>query len=93
MDCGLLVGGADRVDRDQSAIERGAAPLITPTREAFILTLAAGTMSDPDESIIFGGEEIVYGQKGRLCFKIRGQKYLLRPGNVRASVPSRAPCP
>ncbi len=64
------------------AIEHVAAPLVNPKMEAFLLTVAAGGRSGPEEPIIFRGEAIVVCVKGRLRFEVRGEQYLLRPGDV-----------
>lgn len=59
-----------------------AEPLANPRMEGFLLTIAAGADSGRDAPIIYRGEEIVVGIKGRLHFVIRGVEYVVRPGDT-----------
>lgn len=59
-----------------------AEPLVNPRMEGFLLTIAPGAGSGRDAPIIYRGEEIVVGIKGRLRFDIRGVEYVVRPGDT-----------
>ncbi len=59
-----------------------AAPLVNPRMEAFLVTVDAGGGSGREAPIIYRGEEIVAGMKGRVEFTVRGTTYLLRPGDT-----------
>lgn len=59
-----------------------AEPLVNPRMEGFLLTVAPGAGSGRDAPIVYRGEEIVIGVKGRLRFEIRGVEYVLRPGDT-----------
>ena len=63
-------------------MEHVAEPLINPKMEGFLVRVAPGGKSGPDEPIIYRGEEIVIGVKGRVAFEIRGQRYIVRSGDV-----------
>jgi transcriptional regulator with XRE-family HTH domain len=75
-------GRVARVEGSDISIDHVAEPLISPKMEAFLLTVAPGGRSGPEEPIIYRGEEIAVGVKGRICFEIRGEEYVLRPGDV-----------
>lgn len=59
-----------------------AEPLVNPRMEGFLLTVAPGGGSGRDAPIVYRGEEIVLGMKGRLRFEIRGVEYVIRPGDT-----------
>ncbi|MFQ5666257.1 MAG: helix-turn-helix domain-containing protein [Candidatus Binatia bacterium] len=63
-------------------MEHVAEPLINPKMEGFLVRVAAGGKSGVEEPIIYRGEEVAIGVKGRIRFEIRGQEYVLRPGGV-----------
>ena len=64
------------------AVEQIADPLVNPRMEAFQLTIQPGGQSGEIESMIYRGEEIVICKKGKLRFELRGQEYLLSPGDT-----------
>lgn len=64
------------------AVEQIAEPLVNPRMEAFQLTIQPGGQSGEIESMIYRGEEIVICKKGKLRFELRGQEYLLSPGDT-----------
>jgi|SRR5262245_5879108 len=59
-----------------------AEPLVNPRMEAFIVTVGPGGSSGREAPIIYRGEEIVIGMKGRLDFAVRDTTYVLRPGDT-----------
>jgi transcriptional regulator with XRE-family HTH domain len=63
-------------------MEHVAEPLVNPKMEGFLVRVAPGGNSGGEEPIIYRGEEIVIGVKGRVRFEIRGQAYVVRPGDV-----------
>lgn len=63
-------------------MEHVAEPLVNPKMEGFLVTIAPGGKSGAKEPIMYRGEEIVIGVKGRVRFEIRGCEYLVRPGDV-----------
>ena len=75
-------GRVTRVKGSPLTVEHVAEPLVNPKMEAFLLTAAPGGRSGRDEPIIFRGEQIVVGVKGRVHFDIRGQEHVVRPGDV-----------
>jgi transcriptional regulator with XRE-family HTH domain len=77
--------GSGRVTRIKGLpieMEYVAEPLVNPKMEAFLLRVAPGAKSGPEEPIVYRGEEVVIGIKGRVYFRIRGQEYVLRGGDV-----------
>lgn len=64
------------------AFRQIAEPLVNPRMEGYILTVQPGGHSGNLEPIIYRGEEIVICTKGRLRFILRGQEYLLSPGDT-----------
>lgn len=63
-------------------IEHIAERLVSPKMEGFLLRLGPGAKSGREVPISYRGEEIVIGIKGRVRFEIRGETYLLGPGDV-----------
>jgi transcriptional regulator with XRE-family HTH domain len=63
-------------------MEHVAEPLVNPKMEGFLVTIAPGGKSGGEESIMYRGEEIVIGVRGRVRFEIRGREYFVRPGDV-----------
>ncbi|GIW42405.1 MAG: cupin [Candidatus Binatia bacterium] len=59
-----------------------AEPLVNPRMEAFLLTIAPGGESGREAPIVYRGEEIVFGLKGRVHFEIRGSRYVVGPGDT-----------
>ena len=59
-----------------------AEPLANPRKEAFLLTIAPRGGSGREAPIVYRGEEIVVGVKGRVRFDIRGVTYVVRPGDT-----------
>jgi transcriptional regulator with XRE-family HTH domain len=77
--------GAGRVTHIREmpiVMEQVAERLVNPKMEAFLVTVGARGKSGPEEPIVYRGEEIVIGMKGRVRFSIRGQDYVVRPGDV-----------
>ena len=64
------------------AFQQIAEPLVNPRMEGYLLTVQPGGHSGDVEPIIYQGEEIVICTKGRLRFELRGQEYLLSPGDT-----------
>jgi transcriptional regulator with XRE-family HTH domain len=64
------------------ATEVVAEPLRNPRMEAFVLTIQPGGESGREAPIVYRGEEIVFGLKGRVRFDIRGVAYVVRPGDT-----------
>jgi transcriptional regulator with XRE-family HTH domain len=59
-----------------------AEPLVNPRMEAFLLTVAPRGGSGREAPIVYRGEEIVVGVRGRVRFDIRGVTYVVRPGDT-----------
>lgn len=59
-----------------------AEPLVNPRMEAFLLVIEAGGDSGAEGHITYRGEEIVYCLKGRVSFNIRGEDYVVGPGDT-----------
>ncbi len=59
-----------------------AEPLVSPRMEAFLLTIAPCGGSGREAPIVYRGEEIVVGVKGRVRFDVRGTTYVVRPGDT-----------
>ncbi|MCX8071497.1 MAG: XRE family transcriptional regulator [Candidatus Binatia bacterium] len=77
--------GQGRVSEIKGApivIEHIAERLVNPRMEGFLIRLGRGAKSGQEVPISYHGEEIVIGLKGRIRFEIRGQEYLLGPGDV-----------
>ncbi|GIW42984.1 MAG: DNA-binding protein [Candidatus Binatia bacterium] len=77
--------GEARVSEIKSApisIEHIAERLVHPRMEGFLIRVGPGAKSGREVPITYRGEEIVIGVKGRIRFEIRGQEYLLGPGDV-----------
>ncbi|MBI4518189.1 MAG: helix-turn-helix transcriptional regulator [Deltaproteobacteria bacterium] len=62
--------------------EHVAEPLVNPQMEAFIVTVARGGKSGAGVPIRYRGEEVVFGLAGRVRFVIRGEPYILKPGDT-----------
>lgn len=75
-------GRVSHVKGSSIMVEVVAEPLVNPKMEGFLVTVAPGGKSGPEEPIIYRGEEIVIGLKGRVRFEIRGQEHMVRPGDV-----------
>ncbi len=63
-------------------IEHIAERLMHPRMEGFLIRLGRGAKSGREVPIAYRGEEIVIGLKGRVRFEVRGQHYVLGPGDV-----------
>jgi len=63
-------------------VEHIAEPLVNPKMEGFLVHIKPGGKSGREEPIIYRGEEIVIGVKGRVCFHIRGRTHWVRRGDV-----------
>ncbi|GBD25735.1 HTH-type transcriptional regulator PuuR [bacterium HR30] len=77
--------GSARISELRSApirIEHIAERLVHPRMEGYLLRLGPGAKSGSEVPISYSGEEIVIGVKGRVRFEIRGQEYILGPGDV-----------
>ncbi|MGH7859852.1 MAG: helix-turn-helix domain-containing protein, partial [Candidatus Binatia bacterium] len=59
-----------------------AEPLRNPRMEAFRVTLAPRGGSGRDAPVVYRGEQIVIGVKGRVRFEIRGEEHVIRPGDT-----------
>lgn len=84
-DVRLIRKGRGRVYASQGSLltfERIAEPILNPRMEGSLITVAPGGQSGSDEPVIYRGEEIIVCTKGRLRFEIRGQEYLLGPGDT-----------
>ncbi len=84
-DVRLIAKGRGRLYASKDALltfERIAEPIVNPRMEASLITVAPGGQSGSDEPVIYRGEEIIVCTKGRLRFEVRGQEYLLAPGDT-----------
>ncbi|MBC8292542.1 MAG: cupin domain-containing protein [Proteobacteria bacterium] len=59
-----------------------AEPLVNPRMESFLLVIEVGGDSGSEGHITYRGEEIVYCLKGRVSFSIRGEDYVVAPGDT-----------
>jgi transcriptional regulator with XRE-family HTH domain len=85
VDVRLMARGTGRVvDAAGSPLhfEYVAEPLINPQLEGFIVTVEPGGKSGADVPITYRGEEIVFGLAGRIRFRIRGEDYVVGPGDT-----------
>jgi transcriptional regulator with XRE-family HTH domain len=83
-DLRFVPAGAGRVAQPRGTLLRTeviAEPLRDPRLEAFRVTLKPRGGSGPDAPVIYRGEELVIGLRGRVNFEIRGQKYRVGPGD------------
>lgn len=86
-------GGSGRVTHAPESplrFEYVAEPLMNPSMEAFVLTIAPGGSSGADVPVRYRGEEVVFGLEGRVRFRVRGEEYIVGPGDtlhLKGSVP------
>jgi transcriptional regulator with XRE-family HTH domain len=69
-----------------------AEPLVNARMEAFVLTIQPSGGSGREAPIVYRGEEVVFGLKGRVRFDVRGTTYVVRPGDTlhfKGDVPHR----
>jgi len=59
-----------------------AEPLVNPRMEAFFVTLDPGAHSGREAPIVYRGEEMVIGAKGRMRFHIRDSTYVVERGDT-----------
>jgi transcriptional regulator with XRE-family HTH domain len=59
-----------------------AEPLVNPRMEAFLVTLEPGADSGREAPIVYRGEEIVIGVKGRVRFQMRGGTRIVERGDT-----------
>jgi quercetin dioxygenase-like cupin family protein len=62
--------------------ERIAEPLVNPRMEGFVVTVAPGGKSGADVPIRYRGEEVVFGLEGCVRFVVRGEEYVVGPGDT-----------
>lgn len=63
-------------------IEHVAEKLVNPRMEGYLIRVGPGGRSGREAPIVYRGEEIVIGVKGKVRFEIRGQSYVVGPGDV-----------
>ncbi len=63
-------------------IEHVAEKLVNPRMEGYLIRVGPGGKSGREVPIVYRGEEIVIGVKGRVRFDIRGRSYVVGPGDV-----------
>ncbi|MGH7822890.1 MAG: helix-turn-helix domain-containing protein [Candidatus Binatia bacterium] len=85
VDVRLVPSRKGRVARRSGALVRTeviAEPLRNARMEAFRVTLAPRGGSGRDAPVMYRGEQIVVGVKGRVRFVIRGEEHVVRPGDT-----------
>ena len=94
-DVRFIARGRGRIAEPQGAQVRSevvAEPLRHPRMEAFLVTIRPGGGSGKEAPVVYRGEEIVVGVKGRVRFELRGVTYVVRPGDTlhfKGDVPHR----
>lgn len=84
-DVRFVAAGAGRTAKRKGALVRTeviAEPLQNPRMEAFRVTLAPRGGSGRDAPVVYRGEQMAIGVKGRVRFEIRGEEHWLRPGDT-----------
>ena len=84
-DVRFVARGQARVSEVRGApitIEHVAEKLVNPRMEGFLIRVGPGGRSGREVPIVYHGEEIVIGIKGRVRFEIRGDTYVVGPGDV-----------
>lgn len=84
-DIRLIRKGAGRVAAPRGLLvhtEVIAEPLVNPRMEAFCLTLEPGADSGREAPIVYRGEEIVIGVKGRVRFEMRDGAHIVGEGDT-----------
>ncbi|HXQ20865.1 MAG TPA: XRE family transcriptional regulator [Candidatus Acidoferrales bacterium] len=85
VDVRFLSRGAGRVAHARRSLlhfEYVAEPLMNPRMEAFVVTVAPRGKSGADVPIRYRGEEVVFGLDGCVRFWVRGESYLVGPGDT-----------
>jgi len=84
-DVRFVANGTARVSEVRGSpivIEHVAERLVHPRMEGFLVRVGRGAKSGREVPISYHGEEIVIGIKGRIRFEIRGEEYIVGPGDV-----------
>ncbi len=85
IDVDFVPNGKGRMASRRGALIRTeviAEPLRNPRMEAFRITMKPRGGSGREAPVVYRGEEIVIGVKGRIRFEVRANEYVLGPGDV-----------
>lgn len=85
IDVDFVPNGKGRVASRKGALIRTeviAEPLRNPRMEAFRITMKPRGGSGREAPVVYRGEEIVMGVKGRIRFEVRGREVFVGPGDT-----------